>query len=599
MKEQAAFLAQASAALSDSLEFETTLNTVARLAVPGIADSCAIHLLDEDGDIRLVAAVHVDPAKAAAMQTIADPKTAGPSRTWVRTIREGTSALLADISAADVRRLLGGDERLIAIFDTLGFTSQISVPLRARGRTIGGITFTLGPGVRRYEAADVRLAEDLAQRAAIAVDNARLYRAAQEGEAAAALGQRRARLLADVGAALAGSLNYEATLKTVANLAVPEMADWCAVDILDDQGSLQRVAIVHSDPAKVHLADALSTSFPEPQEARQGVWQVMRTAQATLVTAVTDEMIAAVARDAGHRRFLREIGLTSYISVPLIARGRAFGVITFASAESGRRYSEHDLRFAQDVASRVALAVENARVYKQANDANRLKDEFLGTLSHELRTPLNAILGYARMLRSGVWDDVGKQARALEILERNAQALTQMVEDVLDTSRIISGKLRLNLRPVDLPAVVADAVATVLPAADAKGVAVNVNIDRAVPPVHGDSERLQQVVWNLLTNAVKFTDRGGAIHVRLEPRESYACVVVSDTGRGVSEDFLPHIFERFRQADSRFSREHGGLGLGLAIAREIVETHGGTIRATSEGEGRGAAFTVMLPAALS
>jgi signal transduction histidine kinase len=147
--------------------------------------------------------------------------------------------------------------------------------------------------------------------------------------------------------------------------------------------------------------------------------------------------------------------------------------------------------------------------------------------------------------------------------------------------------------------VVADAVATVLPAADAKGVEVNVSIDRTVPPVQGDSERLQQVVWNLLTNAVKFTDRGGAIHVQLEPRESYACVVVSDTGRGVSEDFLPHIFERFRQADSRFSREHGGLGLGLAIAREIVETHGGTIRATSEGEGRGAAFTVLLPAALS
>ena len=544
MKEQAAFLAQASAALSDSLEFETTLNTVARLSVPGIADSCAIHLLDEDGDIRLVAAVHVDPAKAAAMQTIADPKTAEPSRTWVRTIREGTSALLADILPADVRRLLGGDEQLIAIFDTLGFTSQISVPLRARGRTIGGITFTLGPGVRRYDPADVRLAEDLAQRAAIAVDNARLYRAAQEGEAAAALGQRRARLLADVGAALASSLNYEATLKTVANLAVPEMADWCAVDILDDQGSLQRVAIVHSDPAKVHLADALSTRIPEPQESRQGVWQVMRTGQATLVPAVTDEMIAAVARDAGHLRFLREIGLTSYISVPLIARGRAFGVITFASAESGRRYSDHDLRFAQDVASRVALAVDNARVYKQANDANRLKDEFLGTLSHELRTPLNAILGYARMLRSGVWDDVGKQARALEILERNAQALTQMVEDVLDTSRIISGKLRLNLRPVDLPAVVADAVATVLPAADAKGVVVNVSVDRSVPPVQGDSERLQQVVWNLLTNAVKFTDRGGAIHVELEPRESYACVVVSDTGRGVSEDFLPHILDR-------------------------------------------------------
>ena len=597
-REHAAFLAQASAALSDSLEFETTLNTVARLAVPGIADSCAIHLLEDDDSIKLVAVVHVDPEKAAPMRAISDPQTSAPSRTWVRTIREGTPALLADISAADAHRSLDGDERLIANFNELRFTSQISVPLRARGRTIGGITFALGPGLRRYDAVDVRLAEDLAHRAAVAVDNARLYRAAQDGEAAAALGQRRAHLLADVGAALASSLNYEASLKVVASLAVPDMADWCAVDILDDDGCLQRIAMVHNDPAKLHLVEALSTHYPEPQQSTRGVWHVMRTGQATLVAGVTDEVIASVARDAGHRRFLREIGLTSYISVPLVARGRAFGVITFATAESGRHYSDDDLRFAQDVASRAALAVENARVYKQANDANRLKDEFLGTLSHELRTPLNAVLGYARMLRDGVWDDTTKQARALEILERNAQVLTQMVEDVLDTSRIISGKLRLNMQPVDLTAVLADAVATILPAADAKGVAVNVSVDRAVPTVHGDPERLQQVVWNLLANAVKFTDRGGAIHVQLERMGAYACVVVADTGRGVSGDFLPHIFERFRQADSRFSREHGGLGLGLAIAREIVETHGGTIRAASEGEGRGAAFTVMLPAAL-
>jgi len=594
-RERAAFLAQASAALSDSLEFETTLSTVARLAVPGIGDSCAIHLIDGEERIRLVAAVHVDPSKSAAMETLANPDTASMSRGWLRTIREGTTTLFADIDAGTIARSLEGDPALLRAFDQVRFTSQISVPLRARGRTIGGITFTLGPGSRRYGDADVRVAEDLAQRAAIAVENARLYRAAQQGEADAAVGQRRARFLADVGETLASSLDYETTLKTVARLAVPDIADWCTVDIVDEHGDVQRLAVAHVDPQKVHLAEMLQARYPEPRDAVGGVRQVIRSGQPTMMSDIPDALVAAAARDEEHLRVLREIGLTSYICVPLMTRGRAMGAITFVSAESRRSYGDEDLRFAQEVASRAALAVENARAYQQANEANRLKDEFLGTLSHELRTPLNAILGYARMLRGGVFANVAKQARALEILERNAQALTQIVEDVLDVSRIISGKLRLNLQEVDLATVIDDATETVVPAADARSVRVQLDVDRATPPVTGDPERLQQVVWNLLSNAVKFTPPGGQVDVRLTCADGKATVVVSDTGRGIAPAFLPHIFERFRQADSRFSREHGGLGLGLAIAREIVETHGGIIYASSPGEGRGATFSVALP----
>jgi signal transduction histidine kinase len=199
------------------------------------------------------------------------------------------------------------------------------------------------------------------------------------------------------------------------------------------------------------------------------------------------------------------------------------------------------------------------------------------------------------MLRSGILSDHAKQARALEILERNAQALAQIVEDVLDVSRIISGKLHLNIQPVDLAAVIDDAAATVLPAADAKGVRLEVRADRAAPRVPGDAERLQQVVWNLLVNAVKFTPREGTVAIRLEHGNGHARVIVADTGCGIAPGFLPHLFERFRQADSRFSREHGGLGLGLAIAHEIVQSHGGSIEAASAGEGTGATFTVTLP----
>ena len=243
---------------------------------------------------------------------------------------------------------------------------------------------------------------------------------------------------------------------------------------------------------------------------------------------------------------------------------------------------------AQTMAERAQTMTE------EAEQANRLKDEFLGTISHELRTPLNAILGYARMLRDGTVKR-DRETRAVEIIERNATALARIVEDVLDVSRIISGKTRLNVQRVELAEVVNEAVATVRPTADAKGVRVLTVVEPRHPIVSGDFDRLQQVVWNLLSNAMKFTPSGGRVHVWLERTNSHVEIIVRDTGRGIRADFLPHIFERFRQADSRLSREYGGLGLGLAISRHIVELHGGTIHATSDGEGKGAMLRVRLP----
>jgi CheY-like chemotaxis protein len=240
------------------------------------------------------------------------------------------------------------------------------------------------------------------------------------------------------------------------------------------------------------------------------------------------------------------------------------------------------------------LALQNARLYADAQAANRMKDEFLAVLSHELRTPLNAIVGYSRLLRAGILS-AEKAARGLDTLERNASWLTQIVEDVLDVSRIVSGKIRLDVQPVELPIIVDNAVATVQPAADAKGVRIQTIIDPKVGPVSGDPGRLQQVVWNLMSNAVKFTPRNGRVQVRLERVSSHVEIVVSDTGVGIRPDFLPYVFERFRQADGGTTRKAGGLGLGLAIVRHIVEMHGGTVEASSTGEGQGATFRVCLP----
>jgi len=250
--------------------------------------------------------------------------------------------------------------------------------------------------------------------------------------------------------------------------------------------------------------------------------------------------------------------------------------LTLATAESGRQYNTDDLRFAEDVAARAALMVDNARAYADVRTANRLKDEFLATLSHELRTPLNAILGYARMLRTGMLT-ADKFQRTFEIIERNSSALTQMVEDILDVSRVVSGKMRLNMQPVELPIVVHEAVATVRPAAEAKHIRLETTTDPQVGPVSGDPDRLRQVVWNLLSNAVKFTPKHGRIQVRVERVNSSVEIVVSDTGIGIAPDFLPHMFEQFRQAAIGSARQHSGLGLGLAIVRNLVELHGGTV----------------------
>ncbi len=246
-------------------------------------------------------------------------------------------------------------------------------------------------------------------------------------------------------------------------------------------------------------------------------------------------------------------------------------------------------------ASKIARDVtERVRLYAEAQTANRMKDEFLAVLSHELRTPLNAIVGYSRLLRGNILSGE-KAARGLETLERNATWLTQIVEDVLDVSRIVSGKIRLDVQPVDLPLIVEDAVATTAPAADAKRVHVEAMIDPNVGPVSGDPGRLQQVVWNLVSNAVKFTPKDGRVQVRLERVNSHIEIIVSDTGIGIRPDFLPHVFERFRQEDASTTRKTGGLGLGLAIARHIVEMHGGTVQASSAGEGQGSTFSVRLP----
>ncbi|HVF27723.1 MAG TPA: ATP-binding protein, partial [Pyrinomonadaceae bacterium] len=245
-------------------------------------------------------------------------------------------------------------------------------------------------------------------------------------------------------------------------------------------------------------------------------------------------------------------------------------------------------------AEREQLLARERQAREQAEEANRIKDEFLATLSHELRTPMTSILGWTQLIRGG---QVNQDAfpNALEIIYRNARAQTQLIDDLLDVSRVMTGKLRLDVRSVELSSVIVAATDAVRPAAEGKGIRLQTLLDPKAGPVSGDPDRLQQVIWNLMSNAVKFTPKGGRVQVRLERINSHVEITVSDTGCGIAPEFLPHVFDRFRQADQSHTRIHGGLGLGLAIVRQLIELHGGTVHAHSLGEGQGAAFTVSLP----
>jgi PAS domain S-box-containing protein len=409
---------------------------------------------------------------------------------------------------------------------------------------------------------------------------------------------RRDTFLAEVTAALASSLDFSETVKALAHRAVPVIADWCAVDLVNEEGALARVAVAHVDPAKVKIAEALLDAYSDP-DAPYSPQAVHRTGKPWLIASITDDVLVQTSKgDAERLEMLRQLGLVSYLIVPISAHDRVLGTLTLAMAESGLHYTDEDLRLAEEVGARTALTLENAQAYQQMETANRLKDEFLATLSHELRTPLNAVTGYARMLKAGAISKE-KTPHALDVMDRNAASLSQIVEDVLDVSRIISGKTRLDVHPMELAKLLRDAIASVTPAIDAKGLHLRTSLDANAGRVLGDPDRLQQVVWNLLSNAVKFTPSGGRVEVRLERRQSDVDIVVSDTGNGISGEFLPYVFERFRQAEAGPTRRHGGLGLGLAIARHLVEMHGGTIKAHSPGLGKGATFRVTLPLMLA
>ena len=422
------------------------------------------------------------------------------------------------------------------------------------------------------------------------------------------------RFLAGAGIALSTSLDYDATLRRVARLAVPAVADWCVIDVVDADGEPpRRVAVWHRDPAKRELAAELEARFPPDPEATQGVAQVIRSRQPEMVSELTAEQITGAGRGEEYESLVASLGLRSYIIVPLIAGERTVGAITLVAAESGRSFGPQELTIAELLARRAALAVENSRLYREAEEAVKARDSFLSMAAHELLTPLTVVRGYSQGLvrlverrrdqpaagAETVTIEADRLLRGAHNVDASAQRLTRLIHELLDISRLQQGALELERTPLDLRELVGGVIETARGQQAEGRYPAGIRVRASLPdtPIVGtwDGARLEHVLFNVIDNAMKYSLPEAEIAVEVKAADEVASISVLDHGIGIPADQLESIFEPFGRGSNVADGGFPGFGMGLAIGREIVQRHGGSIVAESEGPGRGARMTLQLP----
>ncbi len=410
--------------------------------------------------------------------------------------------------------------------------------------------------------------------------------------------ERRSAFLAEASALLASSLDYEATLSSLARLTVPFVADYCILYELQEGREVRQVATAHVDPEKEELLERLGRLYhPTLDNPASPAAGVIRTGTPRFSADPSPETAYAVTEDHQVLAIYEQLQPRSWMVLPLSIRGQTFGALFLATSDSGRTFGETEMRLGRELATRAAVAMDNSRLYREARRANASKDQFLAALSHELRTPLAPVLAVISSMESDekLRREIGRE---LSMVRRNVELEARLIDDLLDLTRIARGKLELCCQSADLRQIAGHA----LQSCDAqevqrKRLCFVIDLEASEHAVWGDPPRLTQVFWNLLKNAVKFTPEGGTIQVRSRCGAEELAVEISDTGIGIAPDVLPRIFDAFEQADPAITRHFGGLGLGLAISKAIVELHGGRLQAASPGRGQGATFTIHLPLA--
>jgi signal transduction histidine kinase len=460
------------------------------------------------------------------------------------------------------------------------------VPLEAEGRVTGGVTVVFRTP-HRFDYDEQVFLLVVARLGAQALLRARLFDSERVARAEAEAARQRAAFLAESSALLSSSLEWEATLASIAKLAVPAIADWCSVEVPESLAAGAPIAVAHVDPAKAEQALAWRRRCPPDPAAPSGPLAVIRTGRAELYGEIPDPLHVAQAEDPEQLRTIRELGMTSAMVVPLSARGRTLGAITFAAGESRRRFGAADLAMAEELGRRAGVAVDNARLWEEARRAIRARDEVLEVVSHDLKNPLEAVLLSAGLLLRS--SDAPGVRRHAQVVMRSAARMDRLIRDLLDLSRMDAGRFRVDPRPEHLDGIVEEAIEGLAPLALEKEVALSAMSTPLVGEIRCDRERVLQVLSNLVGNAIAFAPRHGHVQVRMSLHVEEAEVAVADDGPGIPPEDLPHVFERWWKG-----RAHGGTGLGLAIARGIVDAHGGRLRVESR-LGAGSTFAFTLP----
>jgi signal transduction histidine kinase len=592
-KEQDALelLAEGSGSVVQSLEPGATLKSIARMAIPRFADIAFVYLLDEGNALTRHEVAAADPEVEHRVRRLWEryPIAVAP---LYDVIERGQPQLTPRVTD-EMWSWVADEEQRRAMME-LGMRTVMTIPLRGRGTSFGAMVFAR-TSERAYEGMDVVVAEELARRAAAAIEHSRLFSAERAQRIRAEESTARLEHLHALTSALAVAITTDDVLDAlVAEMGGLVGASVIVVQLLDESRTRLRIARASGLPPQVE------ERFREiPIEADFIATRAVRTNQPIWLHTY-EEVLA----ESPLLRTVPTRVAEAWASVPLTGPGGVIGVAALAFS-TPQSFPEPLRSFILSIVRQSAQAIERARLFdserharKEAEQASQAKDEFLAILSHELRTPMTTVIGWADLLR--LTYDGGDPSITMAIESLRAGALTQarLIDDLLDVSRIITGKLQVDKRDTDLSECIVRAAETLRITAETKGLTLRVDGDG---PIRGqaDPARLRQIITNLVANAVKFTPRGGEIDVRVQRRDDVAQIVVHDTGEGIAPDFLPHVFERFRQASSGDSRLHTGLGLGLSIVHHLVQLHGGSVRAESDGIGKGATFTVTLPTSAS
>jgi len=578
------FLAEAEQTFTASLDDKTILNDLVRLAVPKLADAAGAMIEGKDGFLHHVAIALHDPEEEEPLLNFLAEHPLSPDLDLgaPRSLRTGKAEILPTLEDEELRSLVKNEEAY-RFFRDFGVTSGITAPLIARGKTLGVIWLISTDPDHQYDSADLSRVRDLAGRAALAVDNAMLYKELQRAE-------RNARFVAEAGVTLAASLDYEVSLQNLARLITTTLADYCIIDIVGNK-KIERIATAHVDEELDHLLEKTKES---PPDLRNTIWRdAIENEEAQIFTEVTDTDLEMLASSDEHLEILRRLDPTSIMLIPLTARGHTFGIITL-SITDGNHYDLEDLALAEDLALRVALLIDNARLYREALDANRAKSDFLAVISHELRTPLNAIMGYTDLLRAEVSGPLNEtQSDQLHRIDLSARHLLDLIEEVLTFSRMEMGEEDLELRSIDLVPLLREVGERVEPLARNKGLGLEIELPTSPVIAQTDPPKVRQIITNLLSNAIKFTDTG-EISLRARVEGDEIVIDVEDTGIGIEPTELGRLFEPFWQHESGTTRRVSGTGLGLSVSQRLADLLGGRISVESE-VGAGTIFTLHLP----